>query len=175
MLKSDRAFYVANGVVSVLAVALLGWILVLRQPEGDGRALAFMPAVNAALNGIATACIVSGWLAIRRGRRELHRNLMFGALGTSALFLAGYLGYHWVHGDTPYPGAGAMRTLYLAILASHVILSIVALPMVITTFWLSLTGRYASHRTLARWTVPIWLYVSVTGVVVFLMLRYAAG
>jgi putative membrane protein len=169
----DRAFYLANAVVSALALATIGWILVLREPPDDERALAFMPAVNATLNGISTACIIAGWLAIRRGRQRLHRSLMFGALGASVLFLAGYLVYHWVHGDTPYPGQGALRTTYLAILASHVAGSILALPLVSATFWLASTGRFASHRRMARWTLPIWLYVSLTGVVVFLMLRTA--
>lgn len=170
---SNRSFYVANAIVSGVALAVLAWILVLREPVGDTRALAFMPAVNATLNGMSATCLAAGWLAIRSGRRVLHRNLMLGALGCSVLFLAGYLTYHYVHGDTRYPGEGAMRAVYLTVLASHVLLSIAALPMVIATFWLSLTGQLARHRKLARWTLPIWLYVSVTGVAVFLMLRSA--
>lgn len=173
---SDRAFHLANAAISLVAVALLGWILVLREPAGDTHALAFMPAVNATMNAIAASCLGAGWLAIRRGKRDLHRALMLSALGASALFLAGYLAYHWVHGDTRYPeDAGAMRAVYLAVLASHVLLSIVVFPMILATFGFALRGRFATHRKLARWTLPLWLYVSVTGVAVFLMLRTALG
>jgi putative membrane protein len=172
---SDRAFYVANVIVSVAAVALLGWILVLRQPAGDASALSFMPAVNAIFNAAASACLVSGFFAIRNRKLELHKKLMFGALACSALFLVGYLVYHWVHGDTPYPTTSPYRGAYLAVLASHVVLSILVFPMILTTFWLSLTNQLARHRKLAKFTLPIWLYVSVTGVVVFLMLRLAGA
>ena len=172
--RSDRAFHAANAILSALAVALLGWILVLHEPGGDPRALAFMPAVNAALNGASALLLAAAWLAIRSGRRELHRRLVFGALGASALFLAGYVTYHFVHGDTRYPGSGPLRTAYLVLLASHVLLSIAVLPMIGATLWLAGTGRLPRHRRLARWTMPIWLYVSATGVAVFAMLRLAA-
>ena len=86
-------------------------------------------------------------------------------------FSISYIVNHALHGDTIFPGHGPVRVLYLSILASHIILSIVALPMVLTTFFFSLTGRFAMHRRIARWTYPIWLYVSITGVVVFVFLR----
>lgn len=172
---SDRAFHLANAAISLVALALLTWILILREPSGDSSALAFMPAVNATMNALASSFLVAGWVAIRRGKRELHRALMLSAFGASALFLVGYLVYHWVHGDTRYPADAPLRGLYLAVLASHVLLSIVALPMVLATFGLALRGRLEKHRKLARWTLPIWLYVSATGVAVFLMLRTALG
>ncbi|UJR78547.1 DUF420 domain-containing protein [Sandaracinus amylolyticus] len=172
---SDRAFYLANAAISLAAVALLGWILVLREPAGDTGALAFMPAVNATMNGIAASCLAAGWIAIKRGKRDLHRALMLSAFGASAVFLVGYLVYHWVHGDTRYPEGAPLRGLYLGVLASHVVLSIVVFPMILATFWFALRNRFATHRKLARWTLPIWLYVSVTGVAVFLMLRLAIG
>lgn len=171
----DRAFYLANAAISAVAVGLLGWILVLREPAGDTAALAFMPAVNAAMNAAAASCLVAGWLAIRRGKRDLHRALMLSALGASAIFLVGYLAYHWVHGDTRYPADAPLRGLYLAVLASHVLLSIAVFPMILATFWFALRGRLVTHKKLARWTLPIWLYVSLTGVAVFLMLRTAIG
>ena len=172
---SDRAVYLANAANSAAAVALLGWILVLREPAGDTTALAFMPAINATMNAIAASCLVAGWLAIRRGKRDLHRALMLSALGASAIFLVGYLVYHWVHGDTRYPVGAPFRGAYLAILASHVVLSIAVFPMILATFWFALRDRLVTHKKLARWTLPIWLYVSVTGVAVFLMLRTATG
>jgi putative membrane protein len=171
---SDRALIVPVAAVSVVAVALLGWILVLREPPaGDAAALAFMPAVNAAMNALSASCVVLGVVAIKTARRELHRRLMLSALAFSALFLVGYLAYHFVHGDTRYPMDAPLRGAYLALLASHVILSIVALPMVLATFALGLRSSFARHKKLARWTFPIWLYVSVSGVFVFLMLRSA--
>ena len=96
---------------------------------------------------------------------------MIFAFISSSLFLMGYITNHALHGDTIFPGHGGVRTLYLTILASHVLLSIVALPMVLTTFFFSLSGRFVMHRRLARITFPIWLYVSVTGVAVFLFLK----
>jgi putative membrane protein len=100
---------------------------------------------------------------------------MLSALASSGLFLAGYLVYHYVHGDTPYPAEAPLRGLYLAILLSHVVLSAIAFPMVLWTFSLALRGQLARHRRFAKWTYPLWLYVSVTGVVVFVMLRSAIG
>lgn len=171
----DRTFYVANALISGAAVLVLGWILMAREPAGDAPALAFMPSVNATMNALAASFLVAGFVAIRRGKRELHRKLMLGALAASGVFLVGYLVYHWFHGDTLYPVDAPWRTAYLAVLASHVVLSIIVFPMIIATFWFALSGRFARHRRLARVTLPIWLYVSVTGVAVFLMLRSALG
>lgn len=171
--SSDRAFLALNAVVSLVAVAVIAWILVVREPSGDEHALAFMPAVNATMNALATAFLVAGYLAIRRKKRTTHRALMLSALCASAIFLVGYLAYHWTHGDTRYPEDGVWRGPYLAILATHVVGSILCLPMVLATFYLALRERFATHRRLARFTLPLWLYVSVTGVVVFLMLRAA--
>ena len=171
---NDRAFYAVNAVVSAVAVAVIGWILVVREPGGDAGSLAFMPAVNATMNALAAAFLVAGYVAIRQKRRSLHRALMLSAFGASTIFLVGYLAYHWAHGDTRYPEDGALRIPYLAILATHVVGSILCLPLVLTTFYFALRERFATHRRLARFTLPLWLYVSATGVVVFLMLRAAA-
>ncbi|MFO0712556.1 MAG: DUF420 domain-containing protein [Sandaracinus sp.] len=171
----ERLYVALNVVVSVAALGLLSWLLLLRAPADDTAAFAFMPAVNAAFNALSTTCIVLGLLAIRAKRPTVHRALMLSALGSSALFLGGYLFHHYVHGDTPYPGQGAMRTVYLAVLLSHVLLSALAFPMVLWTFSLALRGQLARHRRFAKWTYPLWLYVSVTGVLVFVMLRAAHG
>lgn len=163
-----------NAVISTAAVGFLGWLLVLREGGGaTGADLSFMPAVNATLNAIAATLLVSGLVAIRNGRRELHKRLMVSAFAASAVFLVGYVIYHYAHGDTPYTGEGPIRTVYFAVLVTHVLLSIVMLPMILTTFYLAAKERFASHRKLARWTLPIWLYVSVTGVVIYFMLRGA--
>jgi putative membrane protein len=172
---SNRSLALVVSSVSLVAVAALAWILYLHEPAGDRSALAFMPAVNAVFNTLSAACIVLGYAAIRNKKRTLHRGLMLAALSSSALFLVGYIGYHFVHGDTRYPIDAPFRGVYLAMLASHVLLSIVALPIVLATAWLGLTSSHPRHRKIARFTVPVWLYVSVTGVLVFVMLRSAIG
>ena len=117
-----------------------------------------------------------GYLAIRRGRWKHHRNLMLGAFAFSSAFLVSYIIYHYFHGDSRFLGTGAIRGFYFAILISHIVLSVVALPLILVTFGLSLTRRFAVHKKWARWTFPIWTYVSVTGVLVFLLLKkFGAG
>lgn len=170
---SPRAFHVVNAVVSALALGLLGYILRLRPTEG-GAAIAdlrFMPAVNASLNAMSATLLVTAVAAIRRGNRTLHRNCILGALGCSAVFLVGYVAYHYVHGDTKYAGTGALKAVYLGILASHVILSAFVVPLALAALYYAFTQRFASHRRVTRFAYPIWLYVSVTGVVIFFMLR----
>jgi putative membrane protein len=159
-------------VVSGLAVSFLLWLLYVHPASGDfaGRWM-FLPALNAVLNGAAAVALCFGFYFIRRREIPAHRNSMITAFAFSSLFLVSYIANHAIHGDTIFPGHGGVRTLYLSILGSHVILSIVALPMVLTTFFFSLTGRFAMHRRIARFTFPLWLYVSVTGVVVFLFLK----
>src|SRR5271156_188907 len=167
-----RPFIGAIIVVSGVAVSFLLWLLYVHHASADfaGRWM-FLPALNAILNGLCAVTLCVGFYFIRHRNIEAHRRSMLLAFVFSSLFLVSYIVNHALHGDTIFPGHGGVRTLYLSILASHVILSIVALPMVLTTFFFSLTGRFAMHRRIARITFPIWLYVSVTGVVVFLFLR----
>jgi putative membrane protein len=168
---SDRSFWIFNVTVSTVAVGFLGWLLLLRESGGIAADLSFMPAVNATLNAASATLLLLGLTAIRSGRREIHKRLMVSALGASVVFLVGYVVYHYTHGDTRYDGIGAIRILYFGVLITHVVLSIVMLPMILTTFYLATRGRFSAHKRLARWTLPIWLYVSITGVVIFFMLR----
>lgn len=133
-----------------------------------------LPTVNAALNGTSAALLVLGYRAIRRGDRRRHRALMLSALGASALFLASYLTRIALTGTHRFPGEGALRSVYLAVLGSHTALAALAAPLVLRTVWLALHDRLPSHRRIARWTLPVWLYVSVTGVVVYAMLYHLA-
>ncbi len=169
--ESDRSFWIFNAVVSTAAVAFLGWLLRVREGGGVNADLSFMPGVNAVLNATAATLLVLGLAAIKSGRRELHKRLMVSAFAASAVFLVGYVLYHYAHGDTRYQGEGAVRIVYFAVLITHVLLSIVMLPMILGTFYLAARERFATHKKLARWTLPIWLYVSVTGVVIYFMLR----
>ncbi len=133
-----------------------------------------LPPVNAALNATSALLLVAGFVAIRAGRRDVHRALMLAALGSSALFLAGYLTRVALTGTHRFPGAGALRAAYLAILGSHTLLAAATLPLVATTLALALRGRFPGHRRVARWTLPVWLYVSVTGVAVYVLLYWIA-
>lgn len=170
--SSDRTFFIFNGVVSVAALALLSWLLLFHGGlQGSDVNLRFMPGVNACLNATAATLLVAGWIAVKRGRSDIHRFLMVAAFAASALFLVGYLAYHAVHGDTKFGGTGGVRTIYLLLLASHVLLSIGIVPLSLTAFWFAWKKEFERHKKVTRVLWPIWLYVSVTGVVVFLMLR----
>jgi uncharacterized membrane protein YozB (DUF420 family) len=129
-----------------------------------------LPALNATLNFVAGGLLSVGYAMIRRRRIAWHRACMVAAWITSMLFLASYTVYHALTGSKPYPGHGPARAVYLAILASHVVLAAAVVPLALVTLARALGGRYAAHALLARRTLPIWLYVSVTGVVVYVML-----
>lgn len=129
-----------------------------------------LPALNATLNAMAAACLLAGYILIRRGRRDAHRAAMIGALALSTAFLASYLVYHYHVGSRPFTGQGAIRAVYFAVLITHVILAIAIVPMVLVTVSRALAARFDAHRRIARWTWPLWMYVSVTGVIVYVML-----
>ena len=129
-----------------------------------------LPALNAALNATSTLFLLAGWRFIRRRDMRRHRACMLSAFAASALFLTSYLVYHANVGSVPFGGQGAVRIAYFAILISHVVLAAVILPLALVTLSRALSRRFDRHRALARWTLPIWLYVSVTGVVIYLML-----
>lgn len=175
---SDRGFYVFNAIVSVAALSFLGWLLLVHRGSGSSEVnLRFLPAVNAGWNTLSAVLLVLGRVAIAKRRLELHRTLMVSAFASSTLFLVGYLAYHAVHGDTKFGGEGAVRVAYLVILASHVLLSTVIVPLALAAFYFAWKKRFTTHVKVTRVLHPIWLYVSVTGVVVYLMLRpyYPAG
>lgn len=173
---ADRRFFVFNAVVSVAALLLLGWLLLVRRGAGTGAVdLRFLPAVNASLNATAAFLLFAGWVAIRRGSMHVHRVLMVGAFVASTLFLVCYLAYHAVHGDTRYAGTGPMRVVYFAVLVTHVLLSTAVVPLALTAFWFALRREFRRHRRVTRVLWPIWMYVSVTGVVIFFMLRSSYG
>jgi putative membrane protein len=132
--------------------------------------IADLPALNATLNGIAAVLLVIGYVLVRRRRFEQHRRVMLTAFGTSVLFLVSYVIYHANVGSRPFGGRGPIRAVYFTILITHIILAAAIVPLAIVTVSRGLSRRYDRHRRIARWTLPIWLYVSVTGVAVYLML-----
>ena len=132
--------------------------------------LSDLPALNATLNGLSAVFITTGYVLIRRGQRNLHKRCMLAALATSTAFLVSYVVYHANVGSRPFPGSGAVRVVYFAILITHVVLAATIVPLALTTTTRGLRAQYDRHVRIARWTLPLWLYVSVTGVVIYLML-----
>ena len=129
-----------------------------------------LPMVNATLNAVSGVFLLIGYVLIRQRRITAHRNAMLGAFGSSTLFLISYLTYHYQIGSRPFTGQGPLRIVYFAVLISHVILAAAILPMAISTLTKGLRGKYPEHKRIAKWTFPTWMYVSVTGVIVYLML-----
>ena len=129
-----------------------------------------LPHLNALLNSVSALLLLAGYLFIRRRRMAAHRRCMLAALGSSALFLVSYLIYHFSVGSVRFQGQGWTRTVYFAVLVSHTVLATAIVPLVLVTVTRALRRRFDRHRAIARWTLPLWLYVSVTGVVVYWML-----
>jgi putative membrane protein len=158
--------------VSAGIVAFLIWLLYIKTASPtDAAWVSTLPAVNALLNTLCACCLISGWSAIRCGRRAVHIRFMLSAAVLSALFFASYVTYHHFHGDTPFTGQGTVRVVYFAVLISHIVLSVVVLPLIISTLFYASKRQFVTHRKIARYTLPIWLYVSITGVLVFFLLR----
>jgi putative membrane protein len=174
--SSTRSAIVAILALSAATTAFLFWLIYV-HPATDRSSVqfAFLPALNAALNGLSAMALLIGYTFIRAHRIPAHRAAMLTAFGFSTLFLVSYILHHYLHGDVYYPAQAAYRMLYRTLLASHIILAVVALPLILVTFFFSLTGRIPQHRRVARWTFPLWLYVSITGVITWAMLRLAQG
>jgi putative membrane protein len=171
---NSRAAIAAILVISAAATLFLFWLIYLHPAaDASGTQYAFLPALNATLNGLSAVALLIGFTFIKARKIARHRAAMITAFIFSTLFLVSYILHHALHGDVRYPVHAAFRTFYLWLLSSHIILAIVALPLVLVTFFFSLTGRFRQHRAIARWTFPIWLYVSITGVITYVMLRLA--
>ena len=161
--------------ISALASVFLAWLVYVHQPtDAANQHLAFLPALNAILNACCTVALVTGFRYIMRGRIAQHRASMFTAFFFSTLFLVCYITNHALHGDARFPTTHpTARLIYLwVLLTPHILGSVIALPMILITFFFSLTGRFALHRKIARYTYPLWLYVSISGVVVYAMLAF---
>src|SRR5208282_1575042 len=161
--------------ISTAATAFLFWLIYVHPAAASATQYAFLPALNALLNGFSAIALLIGYTLIRARRIQAHRAAMIAAFAFSTLFLVSYILHHALHGDVRYPAHAALRSVYLPLLASHIILAVAALPLVLITFFFSLTGRFPQHRKIARWTFPLWLYVSVTGVITYVLLRLAQG
>lgn len=127
-----------------------------------------LPLINACLNFISATLLVCGFVAIKKKNKEVHKNFMIAAFCTSALFLTSYLYYHFTAGHLLFQGTGSVKTIYFIILIPHILLAMAMLPMILMTFFFIFRGQVVAHRKIAKWTFPIWLYVSVTGVVLYI-------
>ena len=171
-MSTARALLLTFG-LSAAIVGFLFWLLYFR---GDANAappafVASLPALNASLNSLSAVLLVCGFVAVRRRRWRGHMRFMLAALASSALFFVSYLIYHHYQRHTPFTGTGWVRPVYFFVLITHVVLAALVVPMILLSFFTSLSGRLAAHRRLSRFTFPVWLYVSVTGVAVFAMLK----
>jgi putative membrane protein len=162
--KAKRAINIVSILIPIVVAVLFG----VRIP--DVEPLSFLPPIYATINGVTAVLLLAALWAIKNGKRSLHNTLMNVAIACSLAFLVMYVAYHMTSDSTPYGGEGIMCGVYFFILISHIVLSIVVIPFVLHTYLRGFLGAYQEHKKLARYTFPIWLYVAVTGVVVYLMI-----
>ncbi len=167
--KKYNKWIIILSVIIPLVVALLFGVN-LRKLGFDVQPLTFLPPIYATINGVTALLLIIAVRAIKNGKRELHERLVKTAIGCSVAFLAMYVAYHMTSESTKYGGEGAIRYVYYFILITHILLSIVIIPFVLITFVRGITGSFDRHRKIARVTYPLWLYVAITGVIVYLMI-----
>jgi putative membrane protein len=167
------------GVITALCTfifAFLIWFIYFKPTQITNISfVSQLPLLNCILNTASSICLVLGVRAIIKKREKCHRNFMLSALVFSGLFLISYLFYHHYHGDTPFLAEGVIRPIYFTVLISHIGLTFFALPLILTTFFFALSSQFTLHKKVARWTFPIWLYVSVTGVIIYILQRIFNG
>ncbi|MFL3657279.1 MAG: DUF420 domain-containing protein [Opitutales bacterium] len=169
--ESSKAISPAMG-ISFAILAFLFWLIYFKTPaHNDPSWVKTLPTIFASLNALSACCLTIGLIAINRDLRRIHIGSMISATISSALFLVLYIIYHHYQGDTKFLGEGIIRPVYFFILISHVLLSIVVVPLILLTLWFAKTKRYDKHKRIAKWTFPIWMYVSVTGILVYLILH----
>lgn len=174
-LLKDISLAKAIGVILLISAAAFGFLIWLIYFKGgsdySSNLITSLPALNALLNSTSTLLLLLGYNAIRQRDFTRHMKYNLTAFITSSLFLISYVIYHNFHGSTPFTGQGVIRPVYFFILISHIILSALVVPMILTSFYLAFSGKLKLHRKVSKITLPVWLYVSVTGVVIFFMLR----
>ena len=170
--RGDRAATLVIGGLSLAVLLVVGYLLLGHRPQPGAAALAStLPLLNACLNATSALLLAAGWVFIRNRRVAAHKTCMVSALVVSTLFLISYVTYHALAGSRPFAGQGWIRAVYYPLLVSHIILAAAIVPLALTTVYRALQGNFARHVRIARWTLPIWLYVSVTGVLVYWMLH----
>jgi putative membrane protein len=168
---AKKAISVIAG-VSIIALLFLIWLIYLKDPApSEVPWVKNLSALNAAFNSLSTLFLLLGFREIKNRNFARHMKFMISAFITSALFLVSYVIYHHFVGDTPFQGQGFIRPVYFFILITHIVLSAFVVPLVLSSFFFAFSGKFKTHRKVSKWTFPIWLYVSVTGVLVFAMLK----
>jgi putative membrane protein len=169
----DRVVLPAIALVSLLIVVVVGALTLTPKPANGAPGASVLPPLNAALNATSAILLTVGYAFIRRRRVAAHLCCMITAFAASSLFLVSYVAYHYQEaGSRAFAGTGWVRAVYLVVLVSHIVLAAVIVPLALTTIYRAWQGTFDRHRRIARWTLPVWLYVSVTGVVVYWMLYH---
>ena len=160
-------------ILSVIAVLVLFWLIYFKPPaSAEYMWVKNLSVLNASLNSLSAVFLLLGFREIKKKNFSRHMNFMLSAFITSSLFLVSYIVYHHFVGDSKFMGEGFVRPIYFFILITHIVLSVFVVPLALASFYFSLSGRFPTHRKVARWAFPIWMYVSVTGVLVFMMLKW---
>ncbi len=167
---NDRLAVSVIGALSAAVVVAVAVLLMGRAPAAGGLDVSALPKLNAMLNAGSAILLATGYVFIRRRHVVAHLSCMVGAFVLSTVFLISYVVYHFHAGSRPFAGQGWIRPVYFSLLVTHVVLAAAIVPLALTTIWRALAGRFDRHVRIARWTLPIWLYVSVTGVVIYWML-----
>lgn len=167
-LQREKNFNRLITIVSIVIPIVVAMLFRVKIPNVDR--LGFLPPIYASINGLTAILLIAAVLAIKKGKQKLHQNIMTSCIILSLLFLIMYIAYHMTSDSTSYGGEGTMRYVYLFILISHIVLSIVIIPLVLKTYARAYLKKYEAHRKLAKITFPIWLYVAITGVLVYLMI-----
>ena len=173
--SSDKKVFGVIGILSLTILAFLTWLIYFKPGADLSGELSWvnsLPALNAFLNSLTSIFLVVGLTFIKKNKINWHKRAMFAATGTSALFLVSYITYHHFHGDTKFLSTGLIRPIYFGILISHILLSAIQVPLILSTLYLALTKNFAKHKKFARVTFPIWLYVSITGILIFILLKF---
>jgi putative membrane protein len=173
-MNNEKKVFTVIGLISAAVICFLFWLIYFKtKTQGlEVGWVANLPILNAVLNTITATLLVNGYILIKKNRIDLHKKAMLAATFTSALFLISYITYHHFQGDTKFQAQGLIRPVYFFILISHILLSIVQVPLILATLYLAFAKNYRLHKKVARITFPIWLYVSVTGVLIFIILKW---
>ncbi|WP_127715073.1 DUF420 domain-containing protein [Halobacteriovorax sp. HLS] len=170
--NSSQKPYIVIATLSSIVIGFLVWLIYFKTPAAaSGEWVASLPALNALLNSVCFVFLVSGYFLIKMNKKAAHIMCMLLATISSFLFVVSYILYHHFHGDTKFLATGTIRYVYFSILISHIVLSIPLVPLVLSTLWNAFKKNYSAHKKFARITFPIWIYVSITGVLIFLILN----
>jgi putative membrane protein len=172
-MNSEKKIYSLILLISAVIFVFLLWLIYFKPVAStDSEIVGMLPALNAFFNTLTSIFLITGVVFIKNKKIELHKKMMALATLSSTFFLFGYIAYHHYHGDSKFLGTGIIRTIYFSILISHILLSAIQVPLILSTLYLAISGKTDKHKKLAKYTFPIWLYVSITGVLVFIFLRW---